>query len=471
MSGTRGRGKGGKGYGKGGAKRHRRVLRDNIQGITKPAIRRLARRGGVKRISGLIYDETRGVLKVFLENIIRDAVTYTEHARRKTVVAMDIVYALKRQGRPLYGFGWGQQGAAGTARTQARQGQPHAQPRAPPDDLPTWDGVPVDQRVVTSVDMLQPKRLSEEERTFVEDNKETDDVTLLYGRNNTGYGLEPDGMTKHLLNAGSWLCDDIMAVVIRLLQTREQQERLAGRPFGMFFGTQFIPCMQLALVAATTFSDNQSSNEPKILKKALRSQCTCMSVVDADAWGASEAQLLFFPVSNADAATGHKGTHWSLVVADMGTRTLYYVDSLAQTGTSYLKLVKAFLDCLPLGRDGSRDQAWTIANVDSKTLPPFSVNGGKPQPKQRNDYDCGVFMLLHMDSMALQLREQGYAISQRIITNNQARERIAHTILLNNHKRVMKAAQSMLAKQGKLFTSLGKPVINDDDADSVISLS
>ena len=36
------------------------VLRDNIQGITKPAIRRLARRGGVKRISGLVYEEVRG---------------------------------------------------------------------------------------------------------------------------------------------------------------------------------------------------------------------------------------------------------------------------------------------------------------------------------------------------------------------------------------------------------------------------
>ncbi|XP_069054011.1 histone H4-like [Lepisosteus oculatus] len=98
-----GRGKGGKGLGKGGAKRHRKVLRDNIQGITKPAIRRLARRGGVKRISGLIYEETRGVLKVFLENV-----TYTEHAKhakRKTVTAMDVVYALKRQGRTLYGFG------------------------------------------------------------------------------------------------------------------------------------------------------------------------------------------------------------------------------------------------------------------------------------------------------------------------------------------------------------------------------
>ena len=94
-----GRGKGGKGLGKGGAKRHRKILRDNIQGITKPAIRRLARRGGVKRISAMIYEETRGVLKTFLEGVIRDAVTYTEHAKRKTVTSLDVVYALKRQGR------------------------------------------------------------------------------------------------------------------------------------------------------------------------------------------------------------------------------------------------------------------------------------------------------------------------------------------------------------------------------------
>lgn len=87
------------------ALRHRKILRGSIDGVTKPAIRRLARRGGVKRISGLIYEEARGVLKVFLENVIRDSVTYTAHARRKTVTAMDVVYALKRQGRTLYGFG------------------------------------------------------------------------------------------------------------------------------------------------------------------------------------------------------------------------------------------------------------------------------------------------------------------------------------------------------------------------------
>uniref|UniRef100_A0A7N0UUV5 Histone H4 n=1 Tax=Kalanchoe fedtschenkoi TaxID=63787 RepID=A0A7N0UUV5_KALFE len=79
---------GGKGLGKGEAKRHRKVLRDNIQRITKPAIRRLARRG-----------EIHDVLKIFFKNVIHDVVTYTEHARRKTVTAMDVVYALKRQSR------------------------------------------------------------------------------------------------------------------------------------------------------------------------------------------------------------------------------------------------------------------------------------------------------------------------------------------------------------------------------------
>ena len=99
-------GKLGKIAGKAGAKRiNQKSIKATIMGVTKPAIRRLARRGGVKRISSLIYDETRSVLKGFLENVIRDSVTYTEHAKRKTVTALDVVYALKRQGRTLYGFG------------------------------------------------------------------------------------------------------------------------------------------------------------------------------------------------------------------------------------------------------------------------------------------------------------------------------------------------------------------------------
>jgi len=74
---------GGKGLGKGGAKRHRSKFHDfcGVQGITKPTIRCLARCSGC------------------------EALTYTEHAHHKTVTTMDIVYALRRQGHTLYGFG------------------------------------------------------------------------------------------------------------------------------------------------------------------------------------------------------------------------------------------------------------------------------------------------------------------------------------------------------------------------------
>ena len=88
-----------------GAKRHGKKHRNNIHGVTKPAIRRIARRAGVKRISGGIYEETRNVLKLFLEEIIKDAVTYTEHSRRKTCTTMDVIYALKRHNRVLFGYG------------------------------------------------------------------------------------------------------------------------------------------------------------------------------------------------------------------------------------------------------------------------------------------------------------------------------------------------------------------------------
>lgn len=89
--------------GKGG-KRHRKIMKDSIQGITRPDIRRLARRGGVKRISAHIYNEVRAALKARLEMILRDCVTYVEYRRAKTVTVYDVIHSLKRIGRPVYGF-------------------------------------------------------------------------------------------------------------------------------------------------------------------------------------------------------------------------------------------------------------------------------------------------------------------------------------------------------------------------------
>jgi histone H4 len=82
----------------------RNIYEGSVFAIRKPAIRRLARRAGVKRINGLIYDEVRGNLTVFLTAILKSAVIYAEHARRRTITAQDVVMALKRHGRTLYGF-------------------------------------------------------------------------------------------------------------------------------------------------------------------------------------------------------------------------------------------------------------------------------------------------------------------------------------------------------------------------------
>ncbi|KAK5165479.1 Histone H4 [Saxophila tyrrhenica] len=89
------------------AKRHRKVLRDNIQGVTKGDIRRLARRGGVKRISGGIYDTVRQAMKSWLEVVLKDvcAVVEGSHPKRKTVATTDVVFILRRRGTPIYGFG------------------------------------------------------------------------------------------------------------------------------------------------------------------------------------------------------------------------------------------------------------------------------------------------------------------------------------------------------------------------------
>lgn len=91
------------------------------QRTAKPALRRLARRGGIRRINVGIYSEMPKAAREFLtqvskqeemikvqvdpSQVIQKAVTVTEYAKRKTVTSLDVVYALKAMGTPLYGFG------------------------------------------------------------------------------------------------------------------------------------------------------------------------------------------------------------------------------------------------------------------------------------------------------------------------------------------------------------------------------
>jgi histone H4 len=85
-------------------RRHRKILHDNILGIRKPQILRMARRAGVKRVTTPVYERCRELIKKFLEEVLHDAIAYSDYSRRKTLAPKDVLKALQRQNRTLYGF-------------------------------------------------------------------------------------------------------------------------------------------------------------------------------------------------------------------------------------------------------------------------------------------------------------------------------------------------------------------------------
>lgn len=85
------------------AKRHQQHQKPSIEGIKKGDIRRLARKGGVRRISLPVYDHSKHVMRAFLRNLLKSAVIYSTACKRKTVTGMDVTMAMKKQGMTLYG--------------------------------------------------------------------------------------------------------------------------------------------------------------------------------------------------------------------------------------------------------------------------------------------------------------------------------------------------------------------------------
>ena len=79
-------------------------MKKAIFGISKATFLRLARLGGMKRFSGNIYEESRGVLKIFVEQIVRDVITFCDYKNRKTVTPIDVIFALKQHRHAVYGF-------------------------------------------------------------------------------------------------------------------------------------------------------------------------------------------------------------------------------------------------------------------------------------------------------------------------------------------------------------------------------
>lgn len=71
--------------------------------IRKPALKRLCRRAGIKRLDGKTYGEIRTTLNDFLKPIIRQSLLVMRHSGRKTVTSDDVVFVMKTNQLPVYG--------------------------------------------------------------------------------------------------------------------------------------------------------------------------------------------------------------------------------------------------------------------------------------------------------------------------------------------------------------------------------
>jgi len=67
-----------------------KVLRDNIQGINRYSLRRIAIEAGNPRVSGLVYEEVRSIIVAWLEEIFKLLVAVIEQRRAKTIKIRDI---------------------------------------------------------------------------------------------------------------------------------------------------------------------------------------------------------------------------------------------------------------------------------------------------------------------------------------------------------------------------------------------
>ena len=82
------------------AKRFKRFKsKPAINGITKGDMLRLAKKGGVGRLSVLVYQETKDSILQFLKQIVRSSLIYMHACKRSTCRPMDVFMAMKHHGR------------------------------------------------------------------------------------------------------------------------------------------------------------------------------------------------------------------------------------------------------------------------------------------------------------------------------------------------------------------------------------
>lgn len=64
--------------------------------FVKPRIKNMCTKVGIKNVNSLIYEEIRGILKVFLEELLEKILTVTRFYKRKTVSVNDVYLVMEK---------------------------------------------------------------------------------------------------------------------------------------------------------------------------------------------------------------------------------------------------------------------------------------------------------------------------------------------------------------------------------------
>jgi len=80
-------------------------MKDPIEGLKNPQIKRLAYRAGVQRIDGGIYDMVRKIIHERSDKLVGKTLIFTTNSKRKTVSVEDLQGALESEGLYLMAGG------------------------------------------------------------------------------------------------------------------------------------------------------------------------------------------------------------------------------------------------------------------------------------------------------------------------------------------------------------------------------
>lgn len=178
------------------------------------------------------------------------------------------------------------------------------------------------------------------------------------------FNVELSYQVISVLKTGTWLNDEVINFFFNLLEERNNRIRSEGN--------RKIPkCGFMNSFFYTKLADGGNYNYKNVKRWTKKKK---LDIFDLD--------LFLFPVNL-------NNTHWCIGVLDFRNRQIQYYDSLGGSGGYFFDIMKRYLEDEHLDKKGS--------SLDISSWKGVNVAG---IPRQKNGYDCGMFLCKFADFLS-----------------------------------------------------------------------